>query len=1067
MVYRARHRGLGRLVALKTIPPAHLASAHARERFRLEASTASRLDHPNIVPIYEVGERDGFCFYSMKLVEGTTIQQLVSRGMPDAAECRHLAAILVKVAQAVHHAHQRGVLHRDLKPSNVLLDHEHEPHVSDFGLARQTDEDSSLTVSQALIGTPAYLAPEVAMGGARQATVAADIYGLGAIIYQLLTGRPPFAGATLAETLRAVQDADPARPGRLNPAVPADLETICLKCLQKEPAQRYATAEALAEDLARFLRDEPIHARPVTRSERVWRWCRRKPALASFIAATAVLLLAIAVGSPIAIYRINRALKRAEAESLKARRFAYASDMNLAQQAVQADDFYRALQLLDSHRPEFVVPASAGSAPDRSPVPSDRLKAGLQTDLRGWEWRYLWRQCQGEELFILSRYTNYALAVGMLADRKTVFSAGDKSVCLWDLESRRRIGRLLHPEIVIGAAASPDDRWLATASEKEHEGQPVLLWDLATQKIAATLTTNFWLTQGSITFSPDGKWLAFATRLGGLRIWDVRDVNALSEVTNLPAFCPPAEGLGVAFSPDSRTLAYNENDHGAILLWDSVSRSVVDRLTGHQNFVVALAFSPDGKTLASGSYDRTAKLWKLAPGARPSSGAATAVGQQAQELSRARNDAEPAATEDGRTPLNLAERRERLSVTNRSGGFTSLAFSPDGRTLAIGGAGGAGQVIHLIEVATGIRKAELRGHLRGISSLAFTADGQRLLSASDDGTIRVWDPVPRAKETSIHVFARNSINTDWSGHQPALWLSPDGRHLLTVYTNEIFSVWDTLRLAEGERHPLPLTNTTMAAVAPGGRLAAFGNGSGELMLWDAEAGQARLFARPDTNRIHLLVFSQDGRYLAVADDTRTLLQMVGAKLGKTVRVWDLSKQKETHVFTTEGELPILLTFSADAKALVVGFSNGSVKLWQLDGPGGAATFPGHSEWVGGVALLPDGQTLISAESDIHFWDVQTGHETDKLSPRADMFLCVALSPDGRRFAAGAGDGLIRLWDLASHREVATLDGHKESVTQLAFTPDGDHLVSVSKDQLRVWRAPSWADIEAAEKQARN
>src|SRR5438128_701947 len=228
VVYRARHRGLGRVVALKTIPPAHLSSAHARDRFILEASTTSRLDHPNIVPIYEVGERDGFCFYSMKLVEGGgNLAQKISDFGFRISDFRASAKLLATVAHAIHHAHQRGVLHRDLKPSNVLLDQEHEPHVSDFGLARLTDEDSSLTLSQALIGTPAYLAPEVATGGARQATVAADIYGLGAILYQLLTGRPPFAGATVAETLRAVQDAEPARPRGLNPAVPADLETIC------------------------------------------------------------------------------------------------------------------------------------------------------------------------------------------------------------------------------------------------------------------------------------------------------------------------------------------------------------------------------------------------------------------------------------------------------------------------------------------------------------------------------------------------------------------------------------------------------------------------------------------------------------------------------------------------------------------------------------------------------------------------------------------------------------------------------------------------------------------------
>jgi serine/threonine protein kinase len=354
VVYRARHCGLGRVVALKTIPPAYLARAHAWERFRLEASAASRLEHPNIIPIYEVGERDGFCFYSMKLVEGTTIDQLVGGAgpspgaatiasgprpslsgthresqaaahgveptpvLPDSEECRHFAAILVKVARAVHHAHQRGVLHRDLKPNNILLDQEHEPHVSDFGLARQMTEDSSLTATQALVGTPAYFAPEVASRGTRQATVAADIYGLGAILYHLLTGCPPFRGETIAATLRAVQETEAIPPRHLNAAAARDLETICLKCLQKEPARRYATAQEVAEELERFLRDEPIFARPVSRSERAWRWCRRRPALASAIVLALVLVLVLGIAPPIATYRINRARQQALVNERKA-----------------------------------------------------------------------------------------------------------------------------------------------------------------------------------------------------------------------------------------------------------------------------------------------------------------------------------------------------------------------------------------------------------------------------------------------------------------------------------------------------------------------------------------------------------------------------------------------------------------------------------------------------------------------------------------------------------------------------------------------------------------------------
>jgi WD40 repeat protein/serine/threonine protein kinase len=1062
VVWKARQRSLNRIVALKFILAGSFASREFIERFRAEATAAARLKHPNIVAVHEVGEHEGHHYFSMDFIEGRSLAQLVRAEPPSPRQAAHHLRL---IAEAIHHAHQRGIVHRDLKPSNILVDAAGEPHITDFGLARELNSEDYLTLTGHAFGSPSFAAPEQ-IGGARLSAAAApplaqaaseiesqptsqvaarreprvpltrsvDIYGLGAILYYLLTGRPPFVGTTLANILCAVQEKEPVAPRLLNADVSADLETICLKCLEKEPQRRYQTAQEIADDLDRFLRNEPIHARPITRAERTWRWCRRKPALASFVAATALLLLAILIGSPIALYRIHQArkaeqmqLKRTEEESLKARQFAYASDMNLAHQAVQEDDFYRARQLLDRHRPngEGVRGEGRGASKETASLtPAPQLlprPSSLVTDLRGWEWHYLWRQCQGEERFILGEHTNGATAVGLLADGKTVFSAGwDKSVRLWDLESRRQIGLLPHAEAVIGATASPDGRWLATASRKYGEGQPVLLWNLATHEISTTLTSNFWLRPGSITFSPDTKWLAFGTVFGGVRLWDVK---ARTEVTNLPSMGDGWTGpLGVAFSPDSRTLAFNENEYGEILLWDIARRSVMTRLTGHQSFVIALAFSPDGQTLASGSQDRTARLW------------------------------------------NVAERREGFVLTNHSGGFGSLAFSRDGRTLAMSGAGGAGRVIRLVEVETGKQKAELPGHLEDISGLAFTSDGQTLLSASSDGTVRIWDPVPRAKAKSVQEFVPNSISVAWRSYGPALCLSPDGRHLLTVYTNQSFSVWDTLRLAEGEPHPLPFTNTSFAAVAPGGRLAAFGSRSGELMLWDAETGQARFFPRPETNNIHRLVFSLDGRSLAADYDTKTRSQMSVGYQRRTVRVWDVGTRKETHTFDTDGEFPVSLTFSADAKALLAGFSKGPIKLWPLDGPGQAATFPGHSGWVGGLAMLPDGQTLISAAQEIQFWDVRTRHENAlKLSPRAGEYHCLSLSPDGRRFAAGASDGRIMIWDMASHQEVATLSGHKESVIQLAFTPDGDHLVSASQDQLRVWRAASPVEADAASK----
>ena len=465
VVYKARQKSLDRIVALKLLLFGPHSSPDSVKRFRAEAVATAALQHPNIVAIHEVGFCEGQHFIAMDYVEGPCLSALI-RGSPLPA--RRAAGYVKIIAEAIHYAHERGILHRDLKPANVLIDANDQPRVTDFGLAKRLEGDSELTVTGQVLGSPNYMPPEQATGKRGTTSRRSDIYALGAILYHALTGRPPFVGEGMADTVQQVLNAEPVSPRVLNPSVPADLETVCLKCLEKEPGKRYATAQMLAEELGRFLEGKPVLARPVGRLAKAWRWCRRNPALAGTGAVAVLAVLLGFIGVLWQLQRVEFQRQRAEAGEQSARRRAYISEINSAQQALEANNPGRAFELLNRHRPSLVVPASAGAVQTSSPERPGRLKAGLQTDLRGFEWRYLWQQCQTEAEAVVGRLPSGIRSLEVSSDgRWLVAGSARGAVKVWNLSTGEEISLVPEPGPKACATFSPDSR-LVLFDDQSH-----------------------------------------------------------------------------------------------------------------------------------------------------------------------------------------------------------------------------------------------------------------------------------------------------------------------------------------------------------------------------------------------------------------------------------------------------------------------------------------------------------------------------------------------------------------------------------------------------------------------
>lgn len=1025
-VYLATHVELGRLAAVKILHGSGTSSnAALAERFRTEVRSAAALGHPQIVQLYELGETpDGRLFAAFEYVEGGSLAAALG-GRPRAA--REAAELVRLLASALDRAHRAGIVHCDLTPANILLTRDGQPKIADFGLAKlpksaaaleekaasqaapkplgeasdeafADDADYAALSSVALAGTPGYLAPErIENPGA--AMPAADIYGLGAIFYELLTGRPPHIGATPLETLRQARDYDPPSPRELVPNLPRDCATICLKCLERDPQRRYRDAAALAEDLRRFLAGEPIEARPVGALERAWKWAGRHQGWAAALIATTAAVVLLAVGGMLYNMRLRRMI---EIEALQ--------KQQIADQAAKVKGQLEAL-----NRTAYTMQLNQAEAlVDRAPHQSLALLRDIDRcppKLRDFAWGMLLRRASQDRRTLLG----HAAPVRAIAERNDgtiVTAALDDTVRHWKdahiaSTGAGSIAATSSSEFEVATAAasaialSPDGSRLAAA----FEDRSIKLWNLAARPTPRVLLGPKEAVV-ALEFFDGGRWLAAVDDDGSLRIWDPAG-NPIAAWS----VAEPGTILSLAASPDDKTLAVGLSD-GRILLVDSITGPIRNSgeaeaeaqpaLTGKLDGVAQIIYSADGKRLvALGVSSNKIELWDVAGG--------------------------------------KFERTIDLGASVAR----SVALSRDGRYLAYAT---SEQVLVVVDLTTGGTTAEYRGHTERIGALRFTADGTAVVSASDDRTVKLWDVpgerVPRLSDG-------DSLKT------LAVAFSLDGR------TTAIAGFDGTIRLTRDDdeatgREPTLLEGHAAAVRAfrflPGGKQLLSCGEDSTVRLWDLASGASvktwqqpawvmdlaltadgrRCFTAGADGRVRSLLLSASGPTASAEQDSSFEKFEIDAHSASinAIALWGTVPTRIDGAVTTL-EAPCLVTASRD----------GTVKLWNGRNGTLISTLEGHAGSVLTLAVSPDGSSLAGGDETgcLILWKDRAPKSRHLLRGHSKGVYAVAFSPDGRIVASASGGrwvqagGEVKLWDAVGGQVHATLDGYS---APLAFRGDG-------------------------------
>lgn len=1044
IVYRARQLSLNRQVALKMLNPTLVSATGARLRFQIEAEAVARLDHPHIVALYEAGVIDGQHFLAMRLVEGPSLAENHPSRPAGSARFKWAARLMISIARAVHYAHERGVLHRDLKPSNVLLDAESQPFLTDFGLAKLLDQDDQVTRTESTLGSPNYMAPEQASGRSQEATTAADVYGLGAILYDLLVDHPPFRGATPLETLRQVTDTALQPPRALNPSVPKDLDIICQKCLDKDPVQRYATAAELATDLELWLQDRPIHARPLGALARFTRWCRRQPFLAAASLLLTLALLVVGIGAPLAAWRINLAnqrntqlLTRTRLMKVEEHLQRDESDRGLAllAQVVRNDPDNEAarlrlasvLSLRQFPRPAF--PPWRLDAPATSLVLETNSQRLTTFSPRGWlqhwslpqgrtESRALrppatgritalspngsWAAMAGTEgglwLWDLKKSDEHpTILAGDLVVEQCEFDNPSKSLLVLDSDGRLQVFGLEAGRVLARPSDSlprvsvvhwlPDGRALAVGCRNGTVG----VWDLQEDRFAWQGTESKHPVM-VLKLNHRGDWLATGDQGGNIRLWQTATGTPRAGI-----FQQFGSVRVLSFSLDDRLLATATTlGDKTVRVWNLNSSTPEFWSITHKNDVSEVDFSPDGRLLATCSNDRSARIWSLAdhqPVGEPIRKQTAIIGV------RFGLDASQLITADyqGAVVWNLAAGQQTGTSLPHSHALFCGKISPTGRSVAVGGADGLGRLWPDWQKPT---ESLVLNHTGYVVSVTFSADGQRVATAAYDNRARVWD---------VRTGAPLSPALSHGSWVSSVDFDPSGKRLLTASHDSIARVWDIA------------TGTVLCQTAPN------------------KAGLQ--FARLSADGTRIVTASQD----------------------LTARVWSAADGQPLTPAIRHASWVDYAEFSPDGRWIATASRDHTVGVYDAQTGRPAAGPFRHSGNVRRVKFSPDGRRLASASEDLtaRIWSVSATNHPPILLEHQGLVVDVDWSPNGRWIVTASDDHTGRIWDSLTGDPITEPLRHNDQVTSACFGPQGDVVLTTSYDrESKIWPLPHCTAAQA-------